>query len=197
MKTRAQHFGEWRRKGSGFTVAELMVAVAISGIALAVIAALSLYGLKSFTAIGNYTDMDGKSRAALDEISRDLRECTDLLEYDFSTNAPYFKFANSNANVHITISWDLGTRVLTTKRKNNATNVTTTKTNLTECDYWHYELFQQTPTANKTNEFAAYIGGMNRCKLINMTWRCSRVMLGKKWQTESVQTAKIVLRNAR
>ncbi len=33
------------------------------------------------------------------------------------------------------------------------------------------------------------------CKLINMSWKCSRTILGSKMNTESVQTAQVVLRN--
>ena len=33
------------------------------------------------------------------------------------------------------------------------------------------------------------------CKLVSVSWRCSRTILGQKVNTESVQTAKIVIRN--
>jgi hypothetical protein len=33
------------------------------------------------------------------------------------------------------------------------------------------------------------------CKVINMNWKCSRAILQQKINTESVQTAQIVLRN--
>jgi len=36
---------------------------------------------------------------------------------------------------------------------------------------------------------------INACKLINMTWKCSRTIFGSKRNTESIQTAQIVLRN--
>jgi hypothetical protein len=178
---------------SAMTVAELMVAVAAGGLLLAVVAALSIYGLKSFVAVGNYTDLDEKGRAAMDEISCDLRECTDLEEYDYSTNAPWFRFNNQVTGIKVTVGWDSVTRTLTTK-KVSGTN-TIVKTNLTGCDYWHYEFFQQTPLTNIVNGFAAYEAGKNKVKLVNMSWSCSRSLFGTKWNTESVQTAKIVLRN--
>lgn len=180
------------RANSGMTLAELMVASAIGVIILAVVGALSVYALRSFAAISNYTDLDAKSRIALDQISRELRECTTLQGYDVNLPAPYLLFTNATDHVTVRITWDSVARTLTTARSDRPVI-----TNLTECDVWKYELFQQTPVPNKTNVFYAFTGGTTRCKLVNMSWRCSRVMLGKKWQTESVQTAKIVLRNAR
>jgi hypothetical protein len=44
-----------------------------------------------------------------------------------------------------------------------------------------------------TNSAGAY--DLSVCKLINMTWKCSRTVLGSKLNTESVQTAQVVLRN--
>ena len=35
----------------------------------------------------------------------------------------------------------------------------------------------------------------DRCKLVDLNWRCSRQILQQKVNTESVQTAKIVIRN--
>ena len=116
MKNPAHGFGTQRRKHPGFTVAELMVAVAISAIVLAVIAALSLYGLKSFTAMGNYADMDGKSRAALDAISRDLRECTEFMSSDTNLPTPFMQLKNATAGIEMQITWDSVARTLTTAK---------------------------------------------------------------------------------
>ena len=44
-----------------------------------------------------------------------------------------------------------------------------------------------------TNTAGAY--DLSTCKLINMTRKCSRTILGSKLNTESVQTAQVVLRN--
>ena len=193
MKIQLKNLEQLRRRRFGMTVAEFMVAVALGSIVLAVTAALSMYGLRSFVAIGNYTDLNEKSRTALDQISRDLRECTSLTNsYDMPGNR-WLLFVNPQGLVKL--EWNLTDRTLVTT-KITATG-SSAKTNLVECDYWNYQLNQQTPTWNTTNKFGVFIFGTNRCKLVNMTWKCSRTMLGKKWQTESVQTAKIVLRNAR
>jgi hypothetical protein len=182
-------------RSSALTLVELMVAVAAGSLLLAVVAALSIYGLRSFAAIGNYTDMDEKGRAAMDEISCDLRECTTFTPsgYYYSTNHKWFEFVHPQGSIRV--EWKQADRTLvTTKVTGSGTMV---KTNLTECDMWDYTFFQQSPLTNIVNGFAGFEAGKNKVKLINMNWTCSRGLFGNKWNTESVQTAKIVLRNAR
>ena len=48
----------------------------------------------------------------------------------------------------------------------------------------------------KSNTFDCYDPAyITNARVIQVTWRCSRPILGKKATTESVQSAKIVLRN--
>ena len=67
-----------------------------------------------------------------------------------------------------------------------------TRTNLAGCDQWTFSMFQRTPTNNWTFYPAS---DKSLCKLIQMSWKCSRTILGKKINTEEVMTAEVVLRN--
>ena len=58
------------------TLVEVMVSVALGSMVLAMAGSLWLFGSRSFAAMGNYTDLDAKSRNALDLMSRDIREAT-------------------------------------------------------------------------------------------------------------------------
>jgi type II secretory pathway pseudopilin PulG len=184
------------RSVRGMSITELMVAVLIGVIALAVVGMLSLYGLRSFVAMGNYTDLDSKSRQAIDLMSREMRQATFV--NGFQTNLPtkWLELVNTNAPATTyRYVWDSVARTLTCQQTGRPI-----VTNLTECDGWDFALYQRTPVPNSTNTFypATNITGTldkTLCKLIDMTWKCSRTMLGKKVNTESVQTAQIVLRN--
>jgi hypothetical protein len=76
-----------------------------------------------------------------------------------------------------------------------------TVTALTGCDRWSFSLYQRTPWVTPTNILyypATNITGrldVSLCKLINLSWKCSRKILAQKVNTESVQAAQIVLRN--
>ena len=64
---------------------------------------------------------------------------------------------------------------------------------LTGCDSLEFHMYQRTPQAG-TNSFYAATDAA-QCKLIDMQWRCSRSLLGKNANSETVQTALVVLRN--
>ena len=196
MNPHSNHQTRPARDVRGMTLVELMVAVGIGTIVLAVVGMLSLFGLRSFMAIGNYTELDAKSRQALDLMSRDIRQATQVT--GFSTNLPtkWLILVNTNSpamtNKYL---WDSVARTLTCEQTGQPT-----KTYLTECDRWDFALYQRSPNANTTNVFypatnSAGVVDLSLCKLIDMTWKCSRTTLGKKLNTESVQTAQIVIRN--
>ena len=63
---------------------------------------------------------------------------------------------------------------------------------LTECDSLSFEIFQRNPIGGTYDQFPA--SSPATAKLINVTWTCSRKILGTAMNTENVQTAKIVIR---
>ena len=181
------------RSEQAFSLFEFMIAAAISSIVLSMIMMLYLFGLRSFGAMSNYAEMSSKSRRALDVMARDIRQATIVLS--FNTNLPIKSLKLSTYDLAgpctVTYSWDSTARVLTCAKVDNANNLTTT-TNLTGCDFWTFNLFQRTPT----NAYTFYpTTDLRLCKLINMSWKCSRTILGKKVNTEDVMTAEVVLRN--
>lgn len=184
------------RKDSGMTLAELMVAVAIGSLVLAVVAALSLFGLRTFAALGNYRELDAKSRAALDVIVRDVRQEFGVKAFLTNSSTKWLEFTNSSL-VPLRYTWDSASQTLVT-----STNGVVAATNLTGCSFWEFALFQRTPHGGATNTFypatnSAGAIDVKLCKLVSMTWKCSRNVYG--WRvntnTESVQSAQIVMRN--
>ena len=55
---------------------ELIVAAGTASVVLLVAVALSLYGLRSFAAMGNYCELDAKNRLAADVLGRELRQAS-------------------------------------------------------------------------------------------------------------------------
>ena len=60
----------------GFTLVEIMVAAGVGSLVLTAVAFLSLYGARSSVAVCNYTDLDARSRYALDVMCREIRQAT-------------------------------------------------------------------------------------------------------------------------
>jgi len=74
-------------------------------------------------------------------------------------------------------------------------------TALTECDTWNFALYQRTPYITSTNVLyypatnGSGVMDVNLCKLISLSWKCSRTIFAQKVNTESVQAAQIILRS--
>ena len=174
----------------GLTLIELLFAVGIGSILVAGIAALSLYGARSFSVIGNYADMDADSRQALDLLSRELRQSSAVLE--FQTNLPVKWISvttNSAVGVTAKVAWDSQARTLT------LTSHARDRVLLEECVFWDVKLYQRVPVISVTNVFFTGTGSTNDCKAIEMSWRCSRTNHGQHFNTENLQRAYIVFRN--
>jgi prepilin-type N-terminal cleavage/methylation domain-containing protein len=173
----------------GVTLVELMVAIAIGGVVLTVVAALTVFGARSFAALGNYSVLDQQSRQGIDLMTREIRQATALVRTNASPIG--LVFTNANKGITVTYSWDPAARELVAKYSNEGDE----RVLLTGCDDWEFSLWQRTPYPNLTNVFyPATSAGL--CKLVNMTWKCSRTVGGTQLlNTETIQTAQIVLRN--
>jgi type II secretory pathway component PulJ len=168
-------------RSRGMTFVELLVATAIATMLFAGIATITLQIVRSFEALGNYHDLDNSSRHALDVLSRDIRQVKALTAYE--TNRLAFQDHDDAALVY---EWSPVQRTLV-RQKNGETTVL-----LEQCDYLRFGISQRSPS----NNFNFYpVATPGTAKLVDVSWRCSRQILGKKLNTESVQTAKIVIRN--
>jgi hypothetical protein len=166
----------------GMTLVETLVGLGAGLLLMAVVASVWMFSARSFVALGNYTDMDNASRNTLDVMSREIRGAAGLISY--STNA--ITLTNRNGT---TFSYVYNPTTETLSRVQNGQ----TRVLLEQCDYVRFHVSQR----NITNDFVFYstTAQPQFTKLIDVSWKCSRKILGAKVNTESVQTAKIVLRN--
>ena len=161
------------------TLAEMMIAVAIGSIVLAVVGVLSIYSGRNFESMGNYVGLDSASRKSLDQIIREIRGATVLTA--FQTN----KLTFTDHGTNLVYAYDPILQTLT-----RGTNVL-----LTNCVSLQFGIYQRNPTNN--GAFVPTTDPAN-CKLVDLTWKCVRTnYMSTKLNTESVQTAKIVIRNKR
>lgn len=184
------------RPGRGFTLTELMVAMGLGSIVITAVAFLTLYGSRSSVAVCNYTDLDAKSRYALDVMSREIRQATAVTAVVQTLPTKSLTLFNADQNKTVRLVWDANARTMVFQETGQPD-----LTVLTECDRWDFSLFQRTPWVSSTNIVyypatnSAGVMDLKLCKLINMSWKCSRQILGQKVNTETVQTAQVVLRN--
>lgn len=176
------------------TLTEILVAIGISSLLLLGIMSMFMFSNRSFVAMGNYVALDRYSRNAADQMGRQIRAAAGLAA--FSTNMPKsLTFSNVDGSI-FTYRWI-----------SNATESTIyyisqsgSSVLLTNVEVWNFKICQRTPTTAGNYEFhlatnTSRVLDPKECKLIDMNWKCSRTILGKKANTEVVQTAQIVLRN--
>jgi len=167
---------------TAFVLPEVLVTMALAGMLLAVVLALSVYSSRSFAAVANYLNLEQQSRVALDQMSREIRQTRRLLAFtptsitlqDFDGNQLQYNF-------------DADSHSLT------RTAVSQTSTILTNCDFLQFSIFQRTP---ESNTFSGIVEqSISDAKMVQVTWACSRKILGAKVNSANVESAKIVLRN--
>jgi hypothetical protein len=170
------------RPRQAFTLVELMVAAAAGLLSATVIAVLLYFTSRSFVAATNYTDMSLASRMCVDSMSRTIRQASlvtahttnSLTVRDKSGNSTQYTF---NPNNHTLLSVSGGQ----------------TTTYLTGCDTLQFWIYQRTPISNTFDCYKP--ANVTNTKLVQVTWKCSRQILGAKVNTETMETAKICLRN--
>jgi len=171
------------KRQAGMTLVELMVSVGISGIVLVALAALIFYTGRSFAAMANYVDLDAKSRHALDTMSREIRQTKRVIT-GTSTNLVFEDIDGLN----LEYTYDAGARTLTRLKD----GVADPEPLLTECNFLEFSMFQRNPISGAYNQYPT--ATESTCKLIQLRWVCSRDLIVARRNTESVQSAKIVIR---
>jgi prepilin-type N-terminal cleavage/methylation domain-containing protein len=178
------------RGEKAFTLVELLVAICLSGLLMLIVAALTMYGARSFVALGNYADLDAQSRHALDTISREFRYATELVAMGTNLPVKFITLTNANAGTLTRVTFDADLRTLVLERTGQPA-----QTLLKECDRYDFGVYNRVPNVTSSNITFNAAATMDACKLISMSWKCSRTILGQRVNTESVQTAQVVLRN--
>ena len=170
------------RGRAAFTLLEVIIASGLMVLVLFVVMILSMFSSRSFVAIANYVEMDQRSQLALDKMSREVRQARRVT--GFAENKLTFE---DNDRIPVSFVFDADKKSLV-RVKSGETNVF-----LTGCDSLQFSKYQGTIMSNSFNAYdPAFI---TNTRLIKVTWTCSRTIFGAKVNTESVQSAKIALRN--
>ena len=173
-----------RQSGSaspGFTLAEILIAVGITGILMVALASLVMFTGRSFAAMFNYADLSDANRIAIDTMTRDLRGCNRII----SCTTTRLQIEDSDGT---TLTYEYFPQTETVTRTQNGN----TKTMMTGCDSLTFRLGTRNPI-NGTFDVVPTTD-VSEAKVVNVAWNCARVILGHKVNTEAVQTARIVIR---
>jgi hypothetical protein len=166
----------------------MLMAMGLTTLVVLVICALSLFSSRSFAGLFNYVDLDERNKMVMDQLSRDVRQAKRLKSC--TTNAATMTVQS------ITLEDSDGTDLIYSYNQKHGT-LTRVKDGrarvvLQGCDRLAFILGQRNTHTGGYDVYDA--ASPATCKVINVTWNCSRKILGKKENTESAQTARIVIR---
>ena len=164
------------------TLVEVLIAASIGTLILATAASLMVYNARSLAALTNYADLDRYSRGAVDKLSQDIRQATNVVSF----TGTELRLGTSRGRSNIVYTCAPSTNTLSRREGNN------TEILLHECDSLTFTVYGRNNVSNTWDQFV--VTNAAGAKLIKLNWTCSRSILGQAVNTESVQTAKIVLR---
>ena len=170
------------RARHGFVLSEAIVAVGVTGILLLAVCSFTMFAGRSFAALFNYVDLDDANRIVMDQLSRDIRQSSRVS--DFSTNSLSLIDADGSQLVYTYVP---SQRVL---KRTDSSGIA--KTVLKSCDTLRFDVCQRNPVGGTYDVYPA--ATPETAKVIDVSWVCSRTIFGRKENTESVQTARIVIR---
>ena len=173
-----------KRQGrqSGTTLIEMLVAMLVAAALVIALVKLSTSSSRSFAEILNYVDLNRANSVALDKLTREIRQTQFLAS--FQTNSLRF-IDNDGVEVRYDYSGGNGTLVRT---KNGQQS-----TLLIGCDSLAFGMYERAPLSNRFDLVTAT--DPTNCKVISVTWNCSRALLRLRANTEGAQVARIVIRN--
>jgi hypothetical protein len=138
--------------------------------------------------MASYTDMNQQSQYALDKMLKEIRQVRKLTAYATnsvgSITSLTFQDANTNS---LQFTYDPNSRQLS-RVSGGQTN-----TLLTDCDALQFWIYQHTMISNTFDCYDP--GSVANTKVVQVTWNCSRNIMGEKATTDNVQSAKITIRN--
>ena len=164
------------------TLIEILVAFFIGTLVFTSLILLGMHTSRSFAALGNYMELDKNSRNALDRMTQIIRESDGLLDW---------------SNHQVTLSYH--TKPLSFTYSPTARTLTMTGTNgvqttlLDGCDFLDFQVFQRTSMAGVYDQYPI-TSDEAVAKIVQISWVCSRTLIGSLINSESVQSAKIVIR---
>jgi hypothetical protein len=159
-----------------------MVSSALGLLLGTAIVSLSYFTNRSFVAMTNYTDLALSSRMALDKMSRDIRQQRVLTAY--ATNSISLQDGSGNTLQYI---YNPNARTLV-RAQGGQTN-----TYLIQCDSLQFWIYQHTVISNTFDCYTPAF--VTNARLVQVSWTCSRQILGVKVNTEVGESSEIALRN--
>ena len=166
------------------TLVEVMIAMSVFTIAGGAVMSAYVFGLRSFQALSNYSQLDQQNREAMDRLSREIRQANSVFTFNNSSNNSSLTIVDGFMK-NVTYSFNASTKQMLRTREGVQEVV------LEDCSLINFHLGMRPPNTN----YGYYpTTSPNLAKIVDLTWKTSRALPGGVKNTENIQTARIVIR---
>jgi hypothetical protein len=177
-----------RVRQGAFALTEMLMVMGVSAILMLALTCFFMLSSRSFAAFFNYVDLDDANRVAMDILSRDIRQANRVTSFTTNSSGLQQLVLEDSDLTPLTFDYDPTNRTLTRIKG------TESRVLLRECDSLNFDLRKRTPIGQSYEFYPPASTEIANAKIINVAWLCSRKIFGRKENTESVQTARIVIR---
>ena len=177
-----------RRSERGASLVELLVALGVAALFLSGMASMLSYNARSCAALANYVDLDRASRNALDIMTKEIRQANRLTAY--STNNLTFEMINASSGATSTVAYVYSPGAATLTRQSGGQNTVLLRS--ISPNTLQFSIFQRNPVGGAVDQYSTTDPTL--CKVVQLAWTCSRSVLGTRINSESVESAKVVIR---
>jgi hypothetical protein len=114
-------------------------------------------------------------------VSKDIRQANNVASATSTSLV-----LNDSDNTPLEYTWNSGAKTLTRTKGGVSTNL------LLDCEFFQFSLYQRNPIGGTYDQYPAATA--TNAKLVQVSWVCARKVLGTLRNSESVQSAKYVIR---
>jgi hypothetical protein len=154
----------------------------LASMALLLVMFLIRFATHSFASMANYASLDKDSRNALDRMSTEIRQADRVL----ASGSNYLTFSVTNGTIRY--YYDPVGQTLT----RSVNGVADSRPLLQQCQFLQFGTYQRNPIGGTYDQYPT--ADSNTCKLVQLSWICARSIIGTTQNTESVESAKVVIR---
>ena len=176
-----------------WTLVEMMTALGVFSISGMALATIFVFSIKSFAAMANYSSLDRENRSAMDLLTREIRQAQCVQNYSSNSAGNSLTLSNQSSGL-VTFAFNSSNKQLSRAYNNGTPQIL-----LTNCNLLNFSLFMRPPQSNDT--YSLYPPAMDTTnwqrtvKVVQLTWKTSRLIPAGPVNSENIQTARIVLRN--
>jgi prepilin-type N-terminal cleavage/methylation domain-containing protein len=179
-----------RKTRGGFTLVEIMIAVALFGIVSLALATIFFFSTRSFASMATYAELDKINRTAMDKLTYEIRQANHVnaVTMDNSHRITGISLVNGDGE-SVTYNFNAAAKQLVRTAGGNSQVL------LDDCSLIYFNLFQRNPVGGTYNIYpAATNDWQHTVKVVSLTWKASRPIIGGPAVSENIQTAQVVIR---